>query len=69
MRRAEALMPTLMPTRAILGGLIVSTEMEESPYLWAFTDATVLGGPCNSKLVAGAGQRFSSPLVGSSKSA
>jgi hypothetical protein len=44
-------MPTLMPTRATLDGLIVSTEMEESPYLWAFTDDTVLGGPCNSKLV------------------
>jgi hypothetical protein len=60
MRRAEALMPALMLTWAILDGFIVSTEMKESPYLWAFSDDVVLGEPCNSKLVAGAGKRFES---------
>jgi hypothetical protein len=33
-----------MPTRATLDGLIVSTEMEESPYLRPFPDDVVLGG-------------------------
>ena len=34
--------------------------MEVLPYLWALADATVLVVPCNSKLVAGAGQRVES---------
>jgi hypothetical protein len=33
MRRAEALMLTLMPTWAILGGLVVSPEILETAYL------------------------------------
>jgi len=56
-------MPTLMQPgrhRATLDGLKVSTEMEESPYLWASTDDTVLGEPCNSSLVMRRGQRFES---------
>jgi len=44
-------MPTLTPTRATLDGLIVSTAMEESPYLWAFSDDVVVGESCSSKLV------------------
>ena len=60
MRRAVALMPTLISIRVILGGLIVATAMEEPPYLWAFTDATELGGPCKSKLVMSRGKRFES---------
>jgi hypothetical protein len=53
-------MPTLMPTRAVLGELTVSPERTKLAYLWSFADFTILGGPYNSQLVMRIGQRFES---------
>jgi hypothetical protein len=48
---SSALMPTLMPTQAVPGGLLVSLEMARMAYLGHFSDVAVLGGSYNSKLV------------------
>src|SRR5215207_1468064 len=52
--------PRLMPTLVAPGGLIVCLEMPRMTHLGHFSDVAVLDGNLDSKLVAGAGQRFES---------